>query len=283
MTAASSLTTPRAPAGEISEFEHNGLNYRCRLLPSPRNRNIRMRLVNEGDAGRGPAGTRALARLEGWHGHLPGFDPRAAFVVRVSFPPRISRRRVLETVRQHLDWIEEQILKSMQAPPPVGKQALVTGTRIFYRGRKLVLYVLPLARKKPVLLLAGDKLVCHTRRTRQADLKRMLERWYRVQAEALIGERIRALAPSVTRQPYRVVIRTQKSRWGSCSESRTLSFNWKLAMTPDFVLNYVLVHELGHLEEMNHSARFWQLVRRNCPYCDAAKKWLRRHGPELEW
>jgi predicted metal-dependent hydrolase len=78
-----------------------------------------------------------------------------------------------------------------------------------------------------------------------------------------------------------VRIRDQRTRWGSCSARGTLSFNWRLALTPFEVLDYVVVHELCHLREPNHSASFWNLVASRRPGWRRRRDWLNRHGPEL--
>lgn len=79
----------------------------------------------------------------------------------------------------------------------------------------------------------------------------------------------------------RVSVRDQASRWGSCSTAGVLSFSWRLILAPSFVLNYLAAHEVAHLVEMNHSARFWRLVRRLFPDHERAKVWLDVHGSDL--
>jgi predicted metal-dependent hydrolase len=79
----------------------------------------------------------------------------------------------------------------------------------------------------------------------------------------------------------RIAIRGQKTRWGSCSRKKNLSFNWKLIMAPGSVVEYVIIHELLHLKEMNHSKRFWELVARYCPGWRENKKWLKQHEADL--
>ena len=79
----------------------------------------------------------------------------------------------------------------------------------------------------------------------------------------------------------RIAIRDTKSRWGSCSSTGTLSFSWRLIMAPPFVLDYLAAHEVAHLKELNHSNRFWKLLRELCPATDDAEAWLKRHGAEL--
>ncbi len=79
----------------------------------------------------------------------------------------------------------------------------------------------------------------------------------------------------------RIVVRDQRSRWGSCSPSGTLSFSWRLVLAPHDVLDYVVVHEVCHLVEHNHGPAFWELVRRRRPAYADAKRWLADHGWEL--
>ena len=79
----------------------------------------------------------------------------------------------------------------------------------------------------------------------------------------------------------RITVRDTKSRWGSCSSSGTLNFSWRLILAPPFVLDYLAAHEVAHLRELNHSDRFWSLLRDLCPETDAAERWLKRHGAEL--
>jgi predicted metal-dependent hydrolase len=79
----------------------------------------------------------------------------------------------------------------------------------------------------------------------------------------------------------RITIRNQRSRWGSCSARRTISLNWRLIQTPGFVRDYIIVHELMHLREMNHSPRFWACVKQICPDYERAEGWLRQHNDLL--
>lgn len=96
-----------------------------------------------------------------------------------------------------------------------------------------------------------------------------------------IRERLGVYAPNLGVSFGRVAIRDQKSRWGSCSSKHNLNFNWKLIMAPKQALDYVVIHELCHLIEFNHSQRFWKLVSSQMPEYEAWKKWLKVHGGEL--
>jgi predicted metal-dependent hydrolase len=97
----------------------------------------------------------------------------------------------------------------------------------------------------------------------------------------LVGMLVEEEAPLLGVEPKRIQIRDQRSRWGSCSTRGTLSFNWRLVLAPFEVLDYVVVHELCHLREPNHSRRFWRLVEERRPDWRAHRDWLHEHGPEL--
>jgi predicted metal-dependent hydrolase len=109
------------------------------------------------------------------------------------------------------------------------------------------------------------------------------------QRNALLRERARrelpgqllALAAAQGISVGRVSIRNQRSRWGACSPSGVITLNWRLIQTPDFVREYVMLHELMHRREMNHSKRFWRLVAACCPRFIEARKWLRTEGKTL--
>lgn len=116
-----------------------------------------------------------------------------------------------------------------------------------------------------------------------------LERWYRRQARKELEPRVRAAvtelastAPGRIRiECSRTAIRDQRTRWGSCSAKGTISLNWRLLLAPDEVAEYVVVHEVCHLAEMNHSANYWELVAALFPEYERPRRWLRDHGSSL--
>ena len=103
----------------------------------------------------------------------------------------------------------------------------------------------------------------------------------RTAVRELVAMLVEEEAPRIGVRPARIQIRDQRSRWGSCSTRGTLSFNWRLVLAPFDVLDYVVVHELCHLREPNHSRRFWKLVEAHRPDWRVHRDWLHEHGPEL--
>lgn len=113
------------------------------------------------------------------------------------------------------------------------------------------------------------------------DASAILEKWYRKQAKAVIYGSLEKYKSAMNVEFNNVVIRDQKTRWGSCSSDGNLNFSWRLVVGPLYVLDYVVVHELCHLIEMNHSERFWSLVSRYYPEYKSSQNWLKSHGVSL--
>ena len=113
------------------------------------------------------------------------------------------------------------------------------------------------------------------------DPHRVSESDARTAVRELVAMLVEEEAPRIGVKPARIQIRDQRSRWGSCSTRGTLSFNWRLVLAPLDVLDYVVVHELCHLREPNHSRRFWKIVEARRPGWRTQRDWLHEHGPEL--
>jgi predicted metal-dependent hydrolase len=113
-------------------------------------------------------------------------------------------------------------------------------------------------------------------------LRPLVERWYREKANRELPAMLRRLAALHGIAVTRVSIRDQRSRWGACSANGSITLNWRLIQAPHFVRDYVLLHELMHCRELNHSRRFWRLVAACCPRHAEARQWLRKEG-KLLW
>lgn len=109
-----------------------------------------------------------------------------------------------------------------------------------------------------------------------------LETWYKKNARKIITLRVNQYAKEMGVTYGRISIKSQKTRWGSCSSTGNLNFNWHLVMMPSKILDYVVVHELAHRIEMNHSKEFWEIVSKACPEYKQRKLWLKEHGLSYE-
>ncbi len=111
--------------------------------------------------------------------------------------------------------------------------------------------------------------------------KALVEKWYRQQAKKYFAERLGQLAFQHGFTYNRLSIRASKTRWGSCSTKKNITLNWHLMKAPEFIIDYLILHELTHTEIMNHSKRYWKRVAEVCPFYEEAKRWLKTHGNGL--
>lgn len=156
------------------------------------------------------------------------------------------------------------------------KATYENGAVLPYLGRSFTLEIRRYpSYRKPGVMAEGDKLVVLTARTENTLIERAVREWYISRAAAVIPERVRFYQDQVKERIGRICIKDVRSRWGSCSSKRNLNFNWRLILTPMEVLDYVVVHELCHLKEMNHSRDFWALVEGILPDYEKRRKWLR--------
>ncbi len=112
-------------------------------------------------------------------------------------------------------------------------------------------------------------------------LPRRVRDFLKAEARETLTRRAREKAERLDRSPGRITLRDTTSRWGSCTANGDLSFSWRLVLAPEMVLDYVVAHEVAHLKELNHSARFWELTARLTDEIEGPKRWLRRHGESL--
>lgn len=145
-----------------------------------------------------------------------------------------------------------------------------------YLGREYELDIRRyLSYKKPGVKPEGNRLVVLTASIEEQVIEAALKQWYSQQAGRIIRERVEYYQ-KILQEPISCIrIKDVKSRWGSCSSKRNLNFNWRLVMAPPEVLDYVVVHELCHLKEMNHSKAFWALVESILPDYKRQREWLK--------
>ncbi len=197
-------------------------------------------------------------------------------------------------VRQFLEekqiWIREQHQRLL-IQRNIRRKKMVAGSEVLLLGRPLTVVFRYQNAKRIKVHKHGEHLIFDfdTRRldlepeTTQIHLIRALRLFYKTCAQEVLPERVAKFSKALGLKPRRLSFRDQKTRWGSCSSTGALSFNWKLIAAPLEVVDYVVVHELCHLQHLNHSAKFWNLVETQVSEMKARKKWLRDHAHKLEF
>lgn len=190
--------------------------------------------------------------------------------VIVTLPPRVGRKEALDFVKRSSQWVADRL-----AAEPA-KRPVEAGATILLRGEHL--RIVPAGSRRGAVVVQNDTLVIAGD---AAHLERRLVDWLKVEARHDLVKASEAYARAMDAKFHRLVVRDQKSRWGSCSSDGTLSYSWRLVLAPPFVLDYVAAHEVAHLKHMNHGRQFWRLVLTHCPHAARAKTWLKQHGAEL--
>jgi predicted metal-dependent hydrolase len=190
--------------------------------------------------------------------------------VEVVLPRRSPERAAAAAIVELRPWIDRRLAEAGE----LRAQLAARGNAVPYLGRELALRPEPgrarVHRRGDELLVPGDE------RAPAA-----IERWYRRAAEREIAPRLDAATAALGTSYSKLTIRNQRTRWGSCSATGAMSFNWRLLLAPEPVLDYVVWHEACHLRAMDHSTTFWSLVARHCADYEDHRRWLRRHGTTL--
>ena len=198
--------------------------------------------------------------------------------VEVVLPARVYRsgrgaaeREAAAAVAQLRPWIERRLAEQERSRAVIASR----GDTVPYLGATLTLSAQP---GRSQVRRAGDVLLVPDM---PADRAAALERWYRRAARSEIAPRLDDACERAGLAYTTLTIRAQKTRWASCSRTGAMSFNWRLLLAPEPVLEYVVWHEVCHLRVMDHSPRFWSLLAAYCPGYKEQQRWLRRYGSTL--
>lgn len=198
-------------------------------------------------------------------------------IVRVTIPRGGTKGGAAAFAERQRAWIADQLAKVRRASEH-GSRPLAAGDRVLLRGTPTAIEVRP-AHRGRVRVTLGDAPACLT--TVADDLRPAVTAILRALAARELPSQLEALASQHGLAVTRVSIRNQRTRWGSCASHGAISLNWRLVQMPPEVRDYVLLHELMHLREANHSRRFWKHVAAACPWHVEARRWLAREGRGL--
>jgi predicted metal-dependent hydrolase len=204
--------------------------------------------------------------------------------VEVVLPGRMPAAEAERLVRQHAAWLQRHVSRvsaeraALAARPPLGE-----GRVLQVAGEACRISAVDGGSSRPargrVESIQGGLLVRLGRDGRGTS--QLLEGWLRARAREVIVAHVATRAADLAVRPGRISIRDQSSRWASASSNGGLSFSWRLLLTPPFVLDAVVVHELAHLRLRGHTRPFWSLVEQHAPRTPEARRWLREHAAEV--
>ena len=203
--------------------------------------------------------------------------------VIVTSPEGRTDEEIIKVVARKAKWITQQLYKMKDIRFQPVMREFVNGEALLYMGRnyRLDLQLDPDIRK-PVVTLTKGIFSIQTKSAEQDYLRPFMIDWYKRKCSHKIQKRVDYYAAKLGVQPKEIHVKEQKKRWASCTLDNTLYFNWRCILAPSPILEYIIVHELCHMLEKSHSARFWALLRTVMPDYEARKKWLMDNGVKLD-
>ncbi|MFD2238861.1 M48 family metallopeptidase [Aureimonas populi] len=192
-------------------------------------------------------------------------------MLRITVPRRTSSQALLSFLDRHSAWADARLASAG------GARGVVDGAFLPLRGRDVLIRHEPARRTARLDEAGGVILVGGAPEHLPRRVRDCLIREARRDLEAAVA----CHSASLGIRPAAMALKDTRSRWGSCSAERRLSFSWRIVMAPPHVLDYLAAHEVAHLKEMNHGPDFWALCRTLCPRMDEGRDWLKRHGASL--
>ncbi len=200
-------------------------------------------------------------------------------------PKKISPSKAKRLLKDHSVWILGKIKIIYEIAEYNQFRPIVEGNRILFLGKKWSLRCDESLNPKGIFFENKAIYLNFTSLNQldnpQAIIRNLLTGWYKNQAKEIIHHRVEYYSEKIGVQFNKITIKNQKTRWGSCSSLKNLNFNWRLIMAPPEVLDYIIIHELAHLKELNHSPEFWELVQSVCPNYRHHESWLKNYSQLL--
>ena len=192
----------------------------------------------------------------------------------VRAPLRFSKSRIQEFVLSKTDWILTQQAKAASRKAPA--HSFMNGEDFLFLGKTIPLEIVDNSSKS----LTFDSCF-RLRKSDQPHARAIFIKWYKTQARQIFTSRAKFFAQRNALIYSKIRLSSARTRWGSCSSKGTLSFTWRLVMAPLEIIDYVIIHELVHLEIQNHSPSFWKKIHEYMPDYKKRRAWLKAHGYQL--
>jgi predicted metal-dependent hydrolase len=202
--------------------------------------------------------------------------------VFVMVPEGLALATIESLVAKKSRWIKEKLAIQQQIMT-IKPKAYVAGESFSYLDKSHPLKIV--AGRYPVIKLHQDELVVSVRDVAADNtpvIKQLLIKWYKLRAESELTDKTWRYAAIIGVKPTSVTIKAFKARWGSCSITGGIQYNWRIIIAPDRIVNYVVIHELCHILHHNHSPAFWKAVERYCHDYRDCGAWLKMNGVRLE-
>lgn len=204
-------------------------------------------------------------------------------IVNVIAPFDTPEEIIDQKVRKKAQWIVQKLFLFKDMEYQKINRELVNGESFMYMGRNYSLQlIIDKDIKYPKVKLYQGKFFITTPDKNQELLKVALEKWYREKTLEKVTEKVRYFQHFFKKKPNAIKVKEQQKRWASCTSKNELLFNWRCAMAPAHIIDYIVVHEMCHMYHMNHSKEFWDLISSVMPDFERRKEWLKNFGIRMD-
>jgi len=197
----------------------------------------------------------------------------------VSMPLRASEKWLHSVLQEKAQWVVEKLDNWQGKKVPVQKWA--DGEPLLFRGETFTLRILPGLFSAQPQLTASNLIITVVDTENRISINKKIIKWYKCEAERVFAECVEHFAPLMGVSPREIKLSSARTQWGSCTAQGVVRLNWQLVTMPLHLIDYVVVHELAHLLEMNHSPAFWRVVEGACPDYVNMRRELRQWGTGL--
>lgn len=204
-------------------------------------------------------------------------------IVSVVAPLNTPEEIIEQKVKKKAQWIVQRLFLFKDMEFQKINRELVNGESFMYMGRNYSLQlIIDESIKEPTVKLYQGKFFITTPTKSQEPLRTSLEKWYREKTLEKVSEKVNYFQHFFKKKPNDIKVKEQQKRWASCTSKNELLFNWRCAMAPSHVIDYIVVHEMCHMYHMNHSQEFWDLLSSVMPDYKRRKEWLKNFGVRMD-
>ena len=199
----------------------------------------------------------------------------------IKAPRTVSRKNLDEVIQKKQKWIKQRTILDFEEQN-LRNRKFIDNEKFFFRGNEYRLSLI-LGNKEDVRIVDGLLLVTckDDRPINSKNVKSLIEDFYVNESAQILNTRTKEFAKIMKVQPTGITVKNYVSKWGSCNSKNKISYNWRIIMAPDCIVDYLIIHELCHIIEHNHSKNFWYHVGTYCEDFQKKRKWLRENGHML--
>lgn len=203
--------------------------------------------------------------------------------VRILSPQKVSTKSILDVVEKKGSWIckkQDELMEKNLIKPTYNYES---GEKFLFQGKEYTLFIKhDIEAKNPKVLIDSDFIKVIYKDVNSETIKYILELWYRERTLEIVTKRVEKYNMFFKDKPKELKVKQQKRRWASCTYDNRILFNWRISMAPIEVVDYIVVHEMCHMDFKDHSINFWNRVRCVMPDYEIHKTWLKENGLKLD-